>query len=966
MKADFSDGKVFSALLHHLECAENKQSLTPEELRKKMDSSTPDECARSAVQALKAFHPTLSFTADDLQKCLVTEARLTAVVSSLKQALRIRKQRIYKPKIQSNTAAAAAAAQAAATMFIRLITDGKMQEMEIPGDLTPDGLAGWLYSAQTVSDYDIFIRGTLADSVTRALPLGSSAVSGVGVSVLDIVIARRASVAPPSHTASNEHVYNFDWGAGSTVAAVAGPDIDEVADLKDFANPCGEKSLRLPLEIDEFLEHPPVPSIQVVLESSPAKFDPDEFRRCIADSIGHGLTPDDVVLLSVKSGSTDIVFMLKKGFETVKAIVVDFAESTSTLATKISKGLKSVVKKVVPQDKNEKWTKGAACKALHHLSVNEAGYETELINLVESASKINQATARWLRKYKQKLTSEFEKLLQSSGQDFLVECTVVISPLLDEFVQNHGDDYLIPVFHGTATEYVESILKNGFYEKPANQVDPGYFGRGIYFTPEFEYALYYRAIRAHMTSAQEGAAFSASGGWNYLNEGEVTDVIGAVLAPGKIYDLGPGDAEKGRASKFYGKEISPGYNCHRARVAEPNFFLCTNEAAKLAEKKRVFTEYIARKSHQALPFFHITARRMGKLLIWRDPNIENPENSALLKLLRKENSSNIYGVKTAAEVTAILQQKQRECTPYLITNGFGGEDIVKAARAQGLKTPILVYCMDVQRHSVWAKKYKDVIVKNQEQDVIDFLHTNLSQDYGFQRPEAIQAELEATKQSLVHLSAKMTELEMLKKRTLKAEKEIFSVSSKASLSVGKKIAALKRLSLNDIRGLRLAENEAFALEKANQMHSSVTALIQDVLDEVGTFKKHVKAVIAIAESEKQALTGTPDQVKAQADRIQTLKTSRESEELDLSAKHRVLMEIVEHQTAAVGEYDALVRSGGEYSRECDAVLLQQALPAEFLAVLQELVGVKASYHPWSHNYYEHCESEEVLWSMVAE
>ena len=60
--------------------------------------------------------------------------------------------------------------------------------------------------------------------------------------------------------------------------------------------------------------------------------------------------------------------------------------------------------------------------------------------------------------------------------------------MFDELLRESGGGSLI-VYHGCSASAARSIAEHGFVRSP--QRDDGYFGRGIYATPNAEYACLY-------------------------------------------------------------------------------------------------------------------------------------------------------------------------------------------------------------------------------------------------------------------------------------------------------------------------------------------------------------------------------------------------------------------------------------------------------------------------------------------
>jgi len=83
------------------------------------------------------------------------------------------------------------------------------------------------------------------------------------------------------------------------------------------------------------------------------------------------------------------------------------------------------------------------------------------------------------------------------------------------FEGNNSDVPIIPLFHGTSQEVAWKIIQTGF--TTVATLDDGFYGRGIYFTSNLEYASYYSGLATKKT------------GNNYI--------LVTLVIPGNIYPV---------------------------------------------------------------------------------------------------------------------------------------------------------------------------------------------------------------------------------------------------------------------------------------------------------------------------------------------------------------------------------------------------------------------------------------------
>ena len=135
----------------------------------------------------------------------------------------------------------------------------------------------------------------------------------------------------------------------------------------------------------------------------------------------------------------------------------------------------------------------------------------------------------------------------------------------------------------------------------------------------------------------------------------------------------------------------------------------------------IFTRVVVNQTSRVLPRFVITLRRVKKAFLWRDPNILNAENTALLSALKNINFYNLYPATTTEQAMDIINSK-KNCTFHIITNGGNrGDEFVAKVRKAGVTTAIMGFCNTVGYHRKWAANYKDVEVTDNHERIVDFV-----------------------------------------------------------------------------------------------------------------------------------------------------------------------------------------------------------------------------------------------------
>jgi len=122
---------------------------------------------------------------------------------------------------------------------------------------------------------------------------------------------------------------------------------------------------------------------------------------------------------------------------------------------------------------------------------------------------------------------------------------------------------------------------------------------------------------------------------------------------------------------------------------------------------------------RVLPRFVISVTRVDHVIIWRDPKMENTENSDLAQKLRLY--KNIRSICAANQDCIRLIRARKSSIQYrIVTAGTEGEEYVALVRHMGYDVDILVFCMNVGWHEKWAAKYDKVKVTASTSEMLKF------------------------------------------------------------------------------------------------------------------------------------------------------------------------------------------------------------------------------------------------------
>jgi DnaJ family protein A protein 2 len=401
--------------------------------------------------------------------------------------------------------------------------------------------------------------------------------------------------------------------------------------------------------------------------------------------------PSELLILSAAPGSILTQVMLVSQLNSVKKQFGNIAVFVSSIAEEELEGME--------------FLKKHSLKAVDLANVSEKKAAKEMASASASALKTAPSMTKaenWLLKSAETLRKNLSVALSKCSKKFEV-CNVVVldnQSVFKAFIKHDGLEKCKLLYHGTRLNRISSIFKTGFQMKPDFAIDEGWFGRGLYFTAFPQYAMH------------------------YISYGELPE-------EGRVFTLIASHANVGRVRTISaledGKPIPEGYDSNHIDVGTTAHGASGHpyDATKHTHK---YDEWIIREGTRVLPRFLITLKcvKQSAVVVWRDPKIENAENSRILKDIQTAKGCTVYGVKTSSEARDLVADKMGECKVCVVTNGGDdGEGFIRELR-EGAKFdgPVLVFCGAVAYHRTWAEKLGDCAVTGSGRDVKKFVETH--------------------------------------------------------------------------------------------------------------------------------------------------------------------------------------------------------------------------------------------------
>lgn len=267
------------------------------------------------------------------------------------------------------------------------------------------------------------------------------------------------------------------------------------------------------------------------------------------------------------------------------------------------------------------------------------------------------------------------------------------------------------VFHGTRSQCTGLILQNGFDDaRVGGFTDPGWYGKGHYFTPNIEYAIAYTQNKRNQIRRLNFA--------NALDVNVTVDsVIVAFIISGNKREINRIDA-----AGLEGMPIDEEFDSHEVFV---------DKDGEICEKERAHaTELVIPSGERTLPFMSLSLTRVDTCVIWYDEHPEYKHNMDLLLKLQRQSAGKLRILQLKKPEELRLAQKPKTGVAYrFVVAGQSGKDVVSKLRAdrraQIKEAPILVFCSDVLNHRKWASDFKAVVLTDREEEFLSFCMTGV-------------------------------------------------------------------------------------------------------------------------------------------------------------------------------------------------------------------------------------------------
>ena len=186
--------------------------------------------------------------------------------------------------------------------------------------------------------------------------------------------------------------------------------------------------------------------------------------------------------------------------------------------------------------------------------------------------------------------------------------------------QPEGDRQRITMlWHGTYPNSVAPICRTGFSDKKiGSATDDGWYGKGHYFTPNVEYAVAYCENNAKKKKKQVRRL-------NFKDAVDVgtnvSSIIGCFVIQGETRALDREGSFDEVKAKYGGRPIdTTEYDSHAVLVD-------ANGAVTSDPSKQHAQEVVIPTGALVLPFVVLSLTRVNKVVLWRDPNLYNEENT---------------------------------------------------------------------------------------------------------------------------------------------------------------------------------------------------------------------------------------------------------------------------------------------------------------------------------------------------
>ncbi len=308
------------------------------------------------------------------------------------------------------------------------------------------------------------------------------------------------------------------------------------------------------------------------------------------------------------------------------------------------------------------------------------------------------------------------------------------------------------LFHSTEIEYSSKILTSHFKLGKDN-----WYGIGIYFTEQFDYAKYYYKREDNFATIPKlGDSFNIVVSEVYYDKTKLKQIYNKNLE--KVLTKIPNEEELKNKYKNYIVEKN---GMHKIEVDGQNGLvinenkkvLYDNGYQKLPKERFVGREYCITYKEQILPLYGITFQRIDYCVIWRDSNFKN---SFVWKELLQKNKEiihkitgyNLYTESSTKEALKLIWRK-RFNKIILITNvgkNLEGKKFVNKVRKILEFNVMVLFFANDNRHLKWIKDYPNSLfceddytikkyVFNFNEEGINNIRENIREFYGIDLPK---------------------------------------------------------------------------------------------------------------------------------------------------------------------------------------------------------------------------------------
>lgn len=509
------------------------------------------------------------------------------------------------------------------------------------------------------------------------------------------------------------------------------PSVYKQKNMENFTNtlfqPDTEDSIQVNKPYEAFL-----PTIELHFSKSVDEVDFDQLRELLGDDayiiqIKRGSIILKLVLIkeAISSGITN--FFQKATIQVQKALQTLKSKFTGTLGQTIIGNLEGEPKITLPSPTKikELYNSPSINLLQNNEELNSIDLDEVLQKVIEEAKKDNKNSLnRFIFVEKEK--DVFEKAERQIREDILrndfdmviVNETLIANKYNDQYQQIKGqiDSNSIEerfLYHGSLINNHYGIINEGFFiSGKSNSNKPKYgalFGFGVYATSNLFYASHY---------ANDGKTLK-------FNQTAPVLYCKVIYNKNKVVEMKYPYKWTYRC-KPIPNEVKNNYGIHHALIGMKSKYH-PFDMSQIDNQYYTAEEFVFPNKFQVIPIFSFTVMRTSHLILWKDENLDNSENSRYMKELSEKMQVNVYSRKSLEESMEVVRLKRKNVIK-LITNGganLSGKKLIEEARKViGSDFVCLVFAMS-WGHFEWVKNMKNVLLTNKAEMFRKFAALNM-------------------------------------------------------------------------------------------------------------------------------------------------------------------------------------------------------------------------------------------------